>query len=128
MEAKNKIIRVYSVIVSVIAIITILICLGGLVSSLIDRQDPLSAWGNSETYSSFENFKLEKMKEVTKDQAYIPSDEELRTMYETAKEEKLVKAKHRVSRSLTVNSIVLGVAIVLFFVHWRMLKRHGKES
>lgn len=126
MEKNNKIIRVYSVVVSIITVVTFIICLAGLVSSMIDRQDPLSATYNGELYSSFENFKLEKMKDVSSDQAYIPSDEELLKMYETAKAEKLAQTHHRIKSSLTVNSLILGVAIVLFIIHFRMV-RNSKE-
>lgn len=93
---------------------------------MIDRQDPLRAsWANSESLSSFENFKMEKMKEVSKEQAYIPSDEELKKMYESAKSEVLEQSQHKIKRSITVNSLIIGIALVLFVVHWYLLKANS---
>ena len=128
MEKRSRILQVYALIVSIIAVITFLICLGGLVSSLIDKQDPLHAWGNNELYSSFENYKLEKMKDVSKEQAYIPTDEELRAMFETARSEKIQQAEHRIQRSILVNSLVMAIAVILFGIHLWLLKSKVLKS
>lgn len=126
---KSKALQVYAIVVCVIAVITFIISLSNVVSSLIDKQNPMHAsWNKSDTYSSFERYKLESMKTVTKDQVYVPSDEELRSMYEEAKANMLAETNHRITRSLTVSSLVMGIAIVLFLLHWRLNKKMSVET
>ena len=121
---KSKALQVYAIVVCVIAVITFIMTLSNVVSSIIDRQDPLHAsWTKSDMYSSFERYKLETLKSVTKDQVYVPSDAELRSMYEQAKNDMLAETNHRIRRSLTVSSLIMGIAVVLFVVHWRLNKR-----
>ena len=120
MENKNKFIQVYAVVVCVVAIITFLISASNFISSAMDRA---SADEGSVTFSSFENYKMEKMKDIDKDQAYIPNDEELRNMYQSGKERDKENNIHRANKSMLVNGIILGIAIILFGSHWRLMRR-----
>ncbi len=86
-----------------------------------------SGW-QSDNLSSFENFKMQTMKGISDNQAYIPDDEELMKMYESAKQDKLETAEHRVNRNLTVNRLILVIAVVLFIIHWIMMRRAMKAS
>jgi hypothetical protein len=85
MEKKRNIIQVYAVIVNVVVIITIIISLTGLISAFIDRSAPLYASWDQQDLSSFEKYKLEVLKTTTEESAYIPTDEEIRGMYDSAK-------------------------------------------
>lgn len=122
----NRVLQVYATVVCIIAIITMLITIANLVSDYIDKSDPIhSAW-QSDNLSSFENFKMETMKGISADQAYIPSDEEIMKMYESAKQDKLEKAEHRINRDLTVNRLILIIALVLFIIHWMIIRKSMK--
>ena len=131
---KNKAAQIYGYVVCVIAIITFLVSGGALISALIDMGEPLYSGYQDRTFlSSFENFKVESMKSIDEDAAYIPSDDELRVMYEAAKEEILAKATHNIRKNIIVNTIVLVVAVILFFIHWKWMvvinrKQPGTES
>lgn len=124
----NRIQQVYATVVCVIAIITMLITIANLVSGYIDKSDPMHSRWQDDNLSSFENFKMETMRGVSKDQAYIPDDVALRSMYDMAKEEKLKKAEHRINRDLTVSRLILIIAVVLFVIHWIMMRRAMKTS
>lgn len=58
MEKKYKIIQIYEVIICVIAMMTIMFSLEVLVSSIIDRQNPLYTNCADKKHSSFENYKM----------------------------------------------------------------------
>jgi hypothetical protein len=124
----NRVTQVYATVVCIIAIITMLITLANLVSGYIDKNDPMHSGWQSDNLSSFENFKMQTMKGISDNQAYIPDDEELMKMYESAKQDKLETAEHRINRNLTVNRLILVIAVVLFIIHWIMMRRAMKAS
>lgn len=124
MEKKRKIIQVYAIIVNVVVIITFIISLTGLVSALIDRNAPLYAGFNQEDLSSFERYKLEVLKSTKKDDAYIPSDETIRGMFEDAREERINRAMHRSFRDIMVSSVVMVLCVVLFGIHWWLFRKY----
>jgi hypothetical protein len=124
MENKNKFIQVYAVVVCVVAIITFLISASNFISSAMDRA---SADDGSVTYSSFENYKMEKMKNIDEDQAYIPNDEELRNMYQSGKERYVENNIQAANKSMVVNGIIMGIAIILFGFHWRLMRKFSAK-
>jgi len=130
MEKKRKVSQVYGLIVCIVAIITFIICISILVTSILDRSAPLySNMGYSKTdLSSFENFKMDKLKSVAKDQAYIPNNDELKQAYEDAKTEKINKVLHNTLTSIIVSSIIIVICLVLFFTHWRMIRKEKDDQ
>ncbi|MEN8125552.1 MAG: hypothetical protein ABFR32_10520, partial [Bacteroidota bacterium] len=132
MEKKSKIIQIYAVIICVIAVITILISLSGLVSAYIDKSDPLSVSvfsdRNNASLASFENFKMDILKSTQKDQAYIPDDQTIRKMYQEAKLDKIKLVEHRANRDITVSAIIMVIAIILFGTHLWLIKRMKIEE
>ena len=127
MEKKQKIIQIYAVIICVIAVITILISLSSLVSSYIDKSDPLAVTiysdRNNASLASFENFKMDILKSVQKDQAYIPDDKTIHKMYEEAKTAKIKTVEHRTHRDIIVSGLIMAIALVLFGSHWWLIKK-----
>ncbi len=126
MEKKRKVIQVYAIIVSIVAIITFIICTSILVSSIIDRSDPFTSGSSRVDLSSFENYKMEVMKSIDKDQAYIPDDPAIKQMYEAARDQKIKKTLHRTKRDIIVNGLLIVFCIILFFTHWWMIKKYDK--
>ena len=128
MEKKRKVIQVYAIIVCIVAIITFIICTAILVSAIIDRSDPIYSSGSKADLSSFENYKMEVMKSIEKDQAYIPDDQTINRMYEAAKEEKINKTLHQAKSDIIVSGLLIIFCIILFFTHWWMIKKYGKDE
>ena len=124
---KNKAAQVYGYVVCIIAVITFLIGIGTLINSLMDIGKPLYAgFRNDINLASFENYKADAMKEFTKDAAYIPTDVELKKMYEAARSEVIAKQAHQTRKNIIVNTVLIIVSIVLFFVHWKWMVRINK--
>ena len=128
MEKKRKIIQVYAIIVCIVSIITFIICVSILVSSILNRSDPLLSGYSKKDLSSFENYKMEVMQSIEKDQAYIPDDDEINKMYEAAKDEKIQKVLHESKTNIVVTSILIIICIILFFSHWWMIRKHNKSE
>jgi len=123
MEKKSKIPQVYGYAVCIVAIITILISVAGLITSVIDASDPLYAWGDNKELSSFENFKVDALKSGKNEASYIPDDETLRAMYEDAKDHKIRRVKHQTTKSIIVSSILIVISVTLFIIHWRWMRK-----
>lgn len=124
MEKKHRIIQIYAIIICVIAITTFIFSVGDLVSSVIDRSDPLYAGWNNEKITSFEQFKLDALKSVQKDQAYIPNDDTLQKMYEDTKIEKINSVMHQTKRSIIVDGFIISICILLTGSHWWLIKKY----
>lgn len=124
MEKKHKIIQIYAVIISVIAVTTIIFSLGDLVSSYIDRQDPLHTNWADEKLSSFENYKMSTLKSISKEQMYIPDDATILKMYNDAKEDKINQVLHQANRSIIVDSLLIVVCVILAGSHWWLMKKY----
>ena len=128
MEKKRKPLQIYAIIICVVAVITMIINISGIVSSLIDKGDPLMATYGQNDLASFETYKMGVLKEVKQDQAYIPTDEEISNMYDAAKTDATNKVIHRSNKNLMVNGIVGIIALVLFVTHWLLMKKIDRSE
>jgi hypothetical protein len=128
MEKKQKIIQIYAVIICIVSIIAFLISISGLVSSIIDRNDPLYTGRSDTNLASFENFKMDVLKATQKDQAYIPDEETLLKMYEEAKIDKIKRVEHNTYRDIVVSSFIIVIALILFGTHWWLMKKMKYEE
>lgn len=124
MEKKHKIIQIYAGVICVIAITTLIFSIGDLVSSIIDRQNPLYSNWTEEKLTSFENFKMNSLKSVSKEQTYIPDDKTLLKMYEAARDEKINSVMHQTNRSMIVDSLFIGISIILLVSHGWIMKKY----
>jgi hypothetical protein len=125
MEKKRKIIQVYAIIVNVVVLITFIIATTNLVSALIDRNDPIYAGNNKVDLSSFEKYKLDVLSSTQENAAYIPTDETIFEMYDSAKTDRINRVNHQTFRTFMVSSVILGLCIILFGFHWWLAKKYG---
>ena len=128
MEKKQKIIQIYAVIICIVSIIAFLFSTAGLVSALIDRNDPLYSGRSDTNLASFENFKMDVLKSTQKDQAYIPDEETLHKMYEEAKTDKIKRVEHNTYKGIVVSSFIIVIALILFGTHWWLMKKMKYEE
>lgn len=128
MERKRKGIQVYAIIVCIVAIVTFIICFSIMISAIIDRSDPVNAGRSRQDLSSFESYKMQTMKTVKTDQAYVPSNEELRSMYEAAKEDSINRVMHRTKRDLIVTGLLVVFCLILFGTHFYVLKKYNRTE
>ena len=128
MEKKQKMIQIYAVIICIVSIIAFLFSTSALVSSIIDRNDPLYTGRSDINLASFENFKMDVLKSTQKDQAYIPDEETLLKMYEEAKIDKIKRVEHYTYREIVVSSFIIVIALILFGTHWWLMKKMKYEE
>lgn len=128
MERKRKVLQVYALIVCILAIITFIICISVLVSSIMERSDPLLSGYSKYDLSSFESYKMDRLSAFKESQTYTTTDEKLKGAYEDAKKEKINKVLHSTMTAIVVSSILIAISIILFFTHWWMIKKFSKES
>lgn len=120
---KRKIIQIYAALICVIAVITFLISISNLVSTFLDKMDPLSAGRNDISLTSFEYFKMDLLENTTKEQYYIPSDEEIMNMYNAAKDQHMKEMNHRILSDLIVYALLLVLSLAFFGSHWKILSK-----
>jgi hypothetical protein len=129
--------QIYGYLVCLVAVITFIICLADIIPSIMDLSDPLHAGSSYSMQSqpslaSFENYKMDILKSTEKDKsekatAYVPDDNTLRVMYNSAIEEKKQTEIHRAKRSIMVSSIIILVSVVLFITHWMWMRSLTKK-
>jgi hypothetical protein len=128
MEKKSKTPLVYGYAVCLVAVITFLITVAGVIFAVIDLGDPLYASNsyNKASIASFENYKMDILKSKADEESWSPDDETLRAMYESEKNDRINKVKHDSNRSLIINGALLLISIILFLTHWRWMRKTGK--
>ncbi|MFC2087564.1 hypothetical protein ACFLSA_05350 [Bacteroidota bacterium] len=127
MENKNIWAQIYGYAICLTAVITFLICITDLVDALVDKSDPLNAGRASTALDSFENYKIMILKDIKKESTYIPDDQAIQKMYESARENRIKKVKHDVRKSLTSDILLIAISLVLFGVHWTWLQRMRRK-
>jgi hypothetical protein len=103
-----------------------------MVYSLMDLTDPINAY---KTYgrdvpslASYENYKIDIIKSLDKEQSAELSDATLKSMYDAAKQDAVSKVKHDAYRSVIVNGLIILVCIVLFMTHWIWMRKLSKKT
>ena len=129
MEKKEKAALVYGYAVCLVAVITFIVCMAGMVNAVLDLGDPIHAGythPNSPSLASFDNYKMDILKSSKEEQAFVPDDQALQAMYEAAKADKIQDAKHSAHKNLIVNGLLIIISIILFLFHWRWMRRLAK--
>lgn len=133
----SRIAQVYGYAVCFITVIVILISIKSVVDAMMDLTDPISAesggYGRSgRSLTSFELYKLDTRREPrapvaepvkpVSAQADTLSDAQLRRLYDAEREQAIRNVQFRAKRTLLGSTLLMIVAVVLFVVHWRMLR------
>ena len=124
MEKKRNVIQVYAIVVNVVAVITFLIASTSFISAVIDRSDPFYGGFSQTDLSSFQKYKMDLLKSTAKDDAFIPTDEAIKEMYDAAKTDRINKVMHQSFRTMIVSGVIMSVAIILFGSHWWIVKKY----
>jgi hypothetical protein len=135
MEKSQKIgAQIYGYTVCLVAVITLLITITTLVNALFDLQDPLhSGWGGSPNLASYENYKMEILRsspkgEGTTQSSYVPDENTMKAMYESAKADKIQSVKHNAYKSITISIILIVICSILFATHWQWMRKMSKSE
>lgn len=125
----NLIAQVYGYAVCLVSVVVLLIALTGLVDAAFDLSEPLSGrarYAGPERISSFEVYRrdLERSRPTPDARAQpLPSDSVLRAIYEAERADRIESARFDALRSLARSLLLLIAAVVLFFTHWKWMRR-----
>ncbi|MDQ2670827.1 MAG: hypothetical protein M3Y31_09365 [Gemmatimonadota bacterium] len=133
MERRTWIAQAYGYLVCLIAVVTLLITLHGLIDAGFRLASPMEAeFGYDPMMSSFEGFRAARAEQRPAapggQAAPAPTDAELRREYEAIRAARLAQSRFQARRSITTNGLLLVTALVLFGVHWRWLKREERMT
>ena len=136
MEKPQRMPQIYGYLVCLVAVITVLICAGTLVSAILDLGDPLHAGytpAGTPSLASYDNYRMDILKSVPRDgesakTAYLPDDQTLRAMYEAAKDDKIQRERHEANRTIIIDCILIVICTVLFVTHWRWMRKLSKTE
>lgn len=133
MERRSWIPQAYGYLVCLIAVVTMLITLNGLIDAGFRAASPIEAeFGYDPMLTSFEGFRASRMtvpqRVPGEAAAPAPTEEELRREYEAMRAARLAQSQFQARRSLTTNGLLLLTAIILFVVHWRWLRREDRAE
>ena len=143
MERPERVPQLYGYSVCLIAIVVILVSVSSIVNRLFVLSDPLASggaygWGGGPVLTSFESYR------ATMDRAAAPlppgatappapTEAELRARYEALRADQLVRVRLDARRDLTGSTLLLLIALVLFWWHWGWVRRlqasaHGPST
>ena len=128
-EKPHKIAQLYGYSVCLVAVITFLISLSGMVGALFDLSNPLHAgWYQGPNMASFETYKMDLLRSQGQGDeksipGYVPDDETLRSMYEAAKSDRIQRVGFQARRALTSHGLLLIVCLTLFSGHWVWIRK-----
>lgn len=137
MEKSTRIVsQVYGYAVCLVTVITFLISITALFTALIDRSDPLHSGfvqQGSPSLASYENYKSDVLKSNQKgsdkiNEAYVPDEQTLKAMYESAKNDKIQSAQHTAFKTILISSLIIIICIVLFFTHWKWMQKMSRTQ
>ena len=140
MASSNRISQVYGYAVCLIAVITVLISMNGLVKSLFDLSDPLRAdgYGRGVSLTSYTAYKRDQQQRAgpirarsappgSETVAATPTETELRQMFEDERLDQIGAVRFRAMKTLVTSALMTIIAIGLFLMHWRWLRREDQK-
>lgn len=140
MERTNRIAQVYGYAVCLVAIVTILISAAQIVNAAFNLSDPLRAegYGRGGSLTSYSAYKREQIQRAAaprtrdmataSDSAAVPSEVELRQMFEDERMDQIGLVRFRSMRTLVSSILMIIIASGLFLMHWRWLRRDDLKS
>ena len=134
MHNPNRIAFIYGYLICLVAVITFIVTVGGLIQALTDAGHPLQSKDflyQTTSLTSFDNYVLEKRQRSgmdTMQKAMVADTSILRRMYDAETNDLLQKANHRIRQKIIVNGSLLLLTVLLFVIHWRWLKKIAKNN
>ena len=124
----------YGYAVCLVAVITILISLNGVVDNAFVLSDPLhSAGGYEPVLTSFEAYQAtqdRRSESRTGADTLTPkiSDADLHRRYDALRAERIAARRFEATKSLVTSAVLLMFAAFLFVWHWAWLTRIAKDA
>jgi len=128
MEKRSKAPMIYGYAVCLVAVITFLIAVASVIYAVMDLSDPLYAATNynKASIASYENYKMDMLKEQGDKENWVPDEVTLKGMYQAEKDDRVRRVRHDSMRNLYIHGTLIIICIVLFITHWRWMRRLNK--
>src|SRR6266540_4263387 len=131
----NRIAQIYGYAVCLVAIIVTMISVKQIVDATFNLASPLRAEGYGRggpltSYSAYRREQLQRSSAPMRTRAgppagdsvnAVPSETELRQMFEDERLEQISNVRFRAMRTLITGVLMIIIASTLFFMHWRWL-------
>ena len=134
MEKSNRVQLVYGYTVCVIAVVTFLICASVIVNNVFDLAKPLNAgYAIESSLSSFEAYKATYQKDqrgttATEARPDTASEATLRVRYDALRADRISRVTFQAWKAIVTSGLLLIIAVALFVLHWRWMKRLGAAA
>jgi hypothetical protein len=136
MSRPNLIRQIYGYLVCLIAIITFLMAANSVVGAIFDLNRPAGIadpYGPNPTFDEYRNDQLnaDRMQQRQQMQAGSPAptapvqvrpDSTLRREYDEMRAQRSANVHWNALKSIVTSVLMLVIALVLFFIHWRWLR------
>ncbi len=129
-DRPNRMAHLYGYTVCLIGLVIALITLSSILNAVFDRANPLQSerpFGASLT--SFESYKATYRREQAvfdRAEGAKPdtlSDASLRARYDALVRDRIASIRYRTGKSIMIGLVFLVLSAVLFFTHWRWVRR-----
>ena len=123
MAKPNRVRQWYGYTVCLVAVVTALLSLAGVVNNAFDLSSPLASDSYGASLTSFEAYKSTRSAPAQPAATEALSDSVLHARYEALRADRIVQRSFRARKGLVTDMVLLLVAIGLFATHWRWLRR-----
>ena len=123
MAKPNRVRQWYGYTVCLVAVVTALLSLAGVVNNAFDLSSPLASDSYGASLTSFEAYKSTRSAPAQPAATEALSDSVLHARYEALRADRIVQRSFRARKGLVTDIVLLLVAIGLFGTHWRWLRR-----
>lgn len=125
--------QIYGYAVCLITIIVALIAVTQLINAAFDLSRPaqFGRYGYEPGAATFEQYKVEHGTQPNPKTGQAPTvvpDSTLRRAFDEDRAARVAYAHWEATKSIATNSLLLVIAIALFVMHWRWLRRVGDET
>jgi len=131
-KAPRLVPTIYGYLVCLISIVVLLVSVSMIVGSLFNLHDPLRANGiyGGNSLSSLQSYKATLASPVSSAGVAQPAlaQNEVQAAYDAAKNDQIAAVRFDAFRSVTTGGIMILIAFILFFTHWRWLGRLQKAA
>ena len=134
MERPSRVAQLYGYTVCLIAVIVSLVSLNSLIDNAFALSNPIQArestFGMEASLTSFETYRATYRREAQFGPTPITvaandsvSEPVLRARYEALRADRLARVTFEAKRGITTSGLSLLIALALFTIHWRWLRR-----
>ena len=129
-DKPNRMAQFYGYSVCLIAIIVVLVSATSVIDAAFERANPLQGEGGfAASLTSFESYRATYQREQRffdrsgTAQPDTIAEPNLRQQYDALVRDRIAAVRHRTTKSMVTSTFLTLLAVVLFGVHWRWVRR-----